>query len=292
MGYFGKNAGVVTDVQDPSPRTPVFLKGCGFEWMSFQAQNGGDIKDYDLRPALSFGLNAGVWGVCYGDFAGDGKRLVDQAVKLGAQHLIMNAERTITPIQANLLINACKDFHKPKAILGLIGDSFNMSLPIFVAAEWDVITESYLCDQPNLTPSAGKDYALRAGVPFTSYNAMLGMYFGANGQIPGATYSRFLFDAGFGRNFSCYMAQHGTDQDYVALKPNATYVAPIENRPTTYQTWATIKPAQDAMIAEWRRQGMSEVDIQNTRIFMDRQLADKSQQWWSTNILPLLGGLK
>jgi hypothetical protein len=219
MGIFS-TPGFLTDVQD-SGKPLGELAALGYKWISYQVQNDTQTKDRDLSAARSAGLSPGVWGVSYHaeHLARDAQVLRAIATTTGADHIIFNVEAAFNPAP---YIDVFRSYDKPKALITLNGILPDLDTAALVDAGWVIMPEAYLCDAPTLTPDVVKWYCEREGIPPTHYNLCLGMYKGANGRITGAEYAYRLGEAGVGNQFSAYMLEHGTLQDYIDLSKHIT----------------------------------------------------------------------
>lgn len=223
--------GLWTDTNNPSkPLAP--LKDLGFEWILFQLQNDARIIDRrdGIAMARNIGLVPGAWGVSYGNFAADAGRLRDQVRQQGAELVNFNVERPIPEADALSIIGVFADFPGPKSIVTLTGYLDHIQAPIFLAHGWDILTESYVNEQANLTPEVGEYYAQMAGIPKDRFGHLLGMYPGANGLPTGESYANMLISAGAQNRFSCWMVEHEQSDmdDYRALAQAITPVIPPE----------------------------------------------------------------
>jgi hypothetical protein len=245
--------GLLTDQQSPYNLSE--LANCGYEWLSFQhynpknpAENNRPVRvDYDFGPARAAGLNPGVWGVTYGvrdqpdaaTFYADGKGMAEQAVRLRAGHLIVDAEmcwkgtrgstvalRLFEGIRAGgwsgpVSLTTLGAPVNPKTAANPNGNDYGMETRLFLDLGGYVLPQEYLNEHEEYAPHLCLAYWTAVGVPRARLNHMIALYSGLRGRIDGAHWKALLKAIAVNRNFSVYMAQHGTREDYLALVPSA-----------------------------------------------------------------------
>jgi hypothetical protein len=212
------------------------LRQHGYEWITFQAQNGGSTKDYDLGPAKAAGLEAGVWGVSYdaASFETDGKALAQQARKLGASHLIVDVEmaakntrdsRGLQPLikgvrsglwSGPVHLNTMGPPHTPSF------NDYAIDLQSIAETGGGVFTQAYANETDSFAPEHAVTYWTRF-VPREALNMTISLYPAeADKEHPGRRYDgakwvELLQAAGWDRGISIFMSEAATDADLDAL---------------------------------------------------------------------------
>jgi hypothetical protein len=211
--------GLHTDTSNPGDATRLR----DFKWIVQQTQNGTNpVKTWDLSSYQRAGFKVGVWGVVYtnSDLVAECKVLKDSAI--GADIMVLNIEHVLSVVDAEIIVNSLRSFSGPKAIITIVGNLVTMkaAIKVFIDNGWDIIGETYLNDQDNLTAAQSEFQAQNAGIPRTRYSHALGMYIGLRGRfITGAEYAQTLTEANAGKRFSLWMVEHGpaSNQDELAL---------------------------------------------------------------------------
>jgi hypothetical protein len=239
--------GLLTDQQQA--KDPAWLRAHGYDWLSFQVYNphNGGFKDRDLAPAKQAGLSAGVWGVTYGlndqpdaaTFKFDGERLGSQAVKLGGEHVIVDAEmcakftrdtRGMQPIVDGLRAGGWfGPVHwtplgapsNPRTAANPGGNDFGCDERSFLETGGGVLPQEYLNESPDYAPALCKEYWLACGIPADRLNHLIAVYAGARGRITGSEWAGLLREIGVKRNFSIYMVEMLEPFDLEGLDPLA-----------------------------------------------------------------------
>lgn len=225
--------GLLTDQQ--AAKDPVWLRAHGYDWLSFQVYNphAGGLKDRDLMPAKRAGLSAGVWGVTYGlndkpdaaTFRRDGEALGRQAVHLGADHVIVDAEMCakftrdtsgLKPIIDGLRAGGwLGPVHwtslgapsNPRTAANPNGNDYGCDERSFLETGGGVLPQEYVNESLDYAPALCKAYWLACGVPADRLNHMIAVYTGALGRINGKGWAKALTAIGCKRNFSIYMIE-------------------------------------------------------------------------------------
>jgi hypothetical protein len=208
----------------------------GYRWISYQAVNGGTLKNPNLTAAKAAGFDpnvgAGVWGVVYdlSDFHAFGVRLGSQAVALGAQHVIVDAEivykNTRPGNQGAPIIQGIRDggWNGPVHLSTLGAPSnptvndFAMDTTSFLNTGGGILPQAYSNETTDYDPVNCKTYWTRVGVPAGKINYTIGLYSGARGRISGAEEVQLLNAAGVNRNFSIFLAETALLADVTALE--------------------------------------------------------------------------
>lgn len=263
------------------------LKLHGYEWLSFQVVNfrdpakAGGIKDYDLAPARSAGLSPGVWGVTYGNadqpdadiFFRDGKLLGAQAVKLGAEHVQMDAEmcakftrqgrkmeEIIGGVRAGgwtgpVHLNTLGGPVNPKTAANPGGNDFGMDTLSFTETGGGVIHQDYVNVAPEYNPEQCIAYWKACGVPVARQNVMIDLA-NEGHTMRGNDWLPFLKDAGVQRNFSIFLAESIVAGDLEALDAfSKKAVAPTVPQPpellsaisTIANQWLKTRPGPETL---------------------------------------------
>jgi hypothetical protein len=258
------------------------FKAHGYDWITYQAQNGKRTDDVDLAPAKAAGLGAGVWGVSYSQsaFFVDGLALGRQALKLRAEHVMMNVElaakgtlaaRGMKPIIEGLRaagwtgpvhLNTLGPPVDPEA------NDYELDLASFLETGGGVLTQAYYNETEHYRPSRAARYYTRVGVPRDRLNLAISIMPAesdkqkAGTTLRGARWVPLLKEARLGRAFSIFLAEAVTGADLRALdrvidapppKPG-TDVDVSGNRAASLERLA-------ASIADWRAGGLSEESI-------------------------------
>lgn len=268
--YYAEGPGLYTDVINPFPFGDVTwpkLVGWGFEWATFQVYNPhlyAGVKDFDLAAVKAHGLkNVGVWGVIYDltDFYTGGKALGTQAVKLGAQNCIVNAEMCMKNTRATRaalpIIRGIRDggWAGPVDLITLGApwnpdvNDYAMDLESFLDTGGSIHSEDYLNESEGYGVKEANVYYDRLGIPKEKVNHSIALYSGAKGRIDGAVWVPILKNAGVTRNFSTYMIQDGNAADYEALSQLIKSV-PVSALDAAATREAMISPAEAWLTSE------------------------------------------
>jgi len=215
------------------------LKAHGYEWVSYQVQNGPSVRDFDLRPARAAGLSPGVWGVTYepARFHDDGMRLGLQATKLGAEHVQVDAEMCAKDTRAGRGLSPIIEGLREAGWVGPVHlntlgapdnpdvNDYAMDVESFLETGGGVFPQAYFNANDGYRPSLCVRYWTRVGVPAERLNLTIGLYRSELDQpkpgvrLAGAEWVPLLREAGVARNFSIFMAEYSTAQDLLGLDP-------------------------------------------------------------------------
>lgn len=236
----------------------------GFKWIVQQTQNGTNpVKPWNLSAYKAAGFKTGVWGVHYanGDIEDDSMRLLSTAG--GADLLVMNIEHRFTVTEAQQMVEKLKIFTGPKALICLVGDLVAMksTLAVLLAADWDIIGETYTNDQTPLNALEAEWQAKNAGIPRDRFSHALGMYFGLQGWYTGAQYAADLSVANAGRRFSAWMVEQGAETSYselraAALRSNVPPIVTIPPPPSQYSA-GVARADCVAVVNKWKKEHTS-----------------------------------
>lgn len=230
--------GLFTDQQNPYDLAALVRHG--FRWMAFQVQNDTQVIDRNLAAPRGVGLLPAVWGVTYdqANFYRDGELLGRQADRLGAAAVIVDAEECLKFTRAQRgaqpIVDGVRDGGWTGPVhLSTLGapanwavNDFAMDTDSFTATGGGVLPQAYLNDASEYHPDFCVAYWKRVGLADSQLNVTGALYTGKLGRINGAQWVLLLNGAGVRRNFSMYMAQHGTEPDYEALEALAKAPAP------------------------------------------------------------------
>ena len=254
----------------------------GYDWITYQVQNGGTIRDFDLAPAKAAGLSAGVWGVSYDQpgFFADGLALGRQAVKLGAQHVTMNVEIAAKRTQASRGMKPIIDGLRAAGWTGAVNlntlgppvdpeaNDYELDLVSFLETGGGVMTQAYFNETDHYRPSRAARYYTRVGVPRDKLNLNISVMPAESDKrkagtiLRGARYVPLLKEARLGKAFSIFLAEAVTDADLRAL--DRVIRAPAPKPGTNVDVSGNRAEALGrlaASIADWRASGLSEESI-------------------------------
>ena len=223
------NPGIMT-VSDPQGSGITYADWIdhGYTWITFQAVNRPSTLSPNLGPAQAAGFTngVGVWGVVYelGDFYDFGVALGAQAVALGADHVIVDAEFCLEgtrPGGAQPIIDGLADggWTGPVHLstLGSPSDpvafDFEMDFQSFLDTGGGVLPQSYSNETRDYDAANCATYWQRLGVPPDMLNYTIGLYTGALGRLSGADYLPLLQEAGVVHNFSIFLGETATASD-------------------------------------------------------------------------------
>lgn len=298
MTEFYNTPGVFTDMLNPFDYNRLdwpFIVDCGFEWATFQCYNpqlGYIDKEYDLAAVKAHGFkNVGLWAGVYdkSDFYHSGKQMAINALHMGADHIIFNIEYpmmyTRETQMAKPIVQGAKDNGWDKAIsLCTLGapwtpavNDYGMDTKTFTDSGGCVITETYPNESEGYDLEPNKLYWSRVGVPTPKLTYLLGMYPGALGKVSGTAYTQQMKDNKVGKNYSLYMAQHATKEDYEAFKAyNAIVVipAPLPAPDPALALRDHARSELEEAIEIWKKQGKSDTVIHNTRVYQAWRVLD------------------
>lgn len=279
--------GALTDTQlAGDPKT---LAAGGLRWLSFQAQNDTNLRDFDFKPYRDVGLSCGVWGVSYNvaSFKRDGMNLAKQALKLGAEHVMADLEEGAKAQNVQLLIDGLRvggwtgQVHLTTlgAPFDPLRDDYRIDPKPFLNTGGGIFPQAYAAATKTYEPIRCSTYWMRVGVPEDRINYMVDLATERNletGQptkLDGGAYAELLRAANAGPRFSIFMSQWATPADLAALK--ALIPPPT---PTVEGTKATMRSAALAMEKEWEvRLGRPTADVLETRIALARLALDMSE---------------
>jgi hypothetical protein len=241
--------GLLTDDEHPSRPDGTAavdlreLVALGYEWVSYQLVNGTNVNPQNIDIQKYGGASGfescGCWGVVYdvADFHAFGHRLGTEALRQGAEHVIVDAEqcakytkenRGMLPIVVGLQeagwlerpVHLCP-LGAPVNALPYGPNDDHVDVDSFLMTGGGIIPQAYYNAYSNYRPDLCVDYLRACGVPAERINVCIELAF-ENSKVDGATWSGLLDDAGVGRNFSVYMVQHGTDDDWAGLEPHSS----------------------------------------------------------------------
>jgi hypothetical protein len=290
----GVEPGLMTDELLPfggSGLTYPDLVKSGFTWVTYQAYNPKlfvGVKEFDLKAVKAHGFKSvGIWGVIYDrdDFYHAGKAMAQGAVDMGAQNLVVNTEEVYKGTRPDRLgkeiIKGIRDGGwKSEVSLSTLGapwsplvNDYQMDEESFLETGGSIIPEAYYNESEGYKPFLCKQYLDRLKIPQDRQNYMIGLYSGKRGHISGAAYVPLLEEASIGKNFSCYMIQHMTQNDateigqYIRLASGPVPPPLPTNSTTAAQTRVKITDDADA----WLRNtpGINKT----TRILLCRRIA-------------------
>lgn len=246
--------GLLTTQQ--SAKDPAWLRAHHYDWLSFQAYNprDGGKKDFDLDPARRAGLSPGVWGVTYGvnnmpdaaTFFADGKALGEQAVRLGAEHVIVDAEMCAKNTRANRGLSPIVRGLRAGGWTGPVnwsplgapanartasnpgGNDFACDEQSFLETGGGVLPQAYVNLAPEYDPALCIAYWEACGVPFSRINVMIDLAAEGKPRIDGAGWYRILVNADVIRNFSIYMVEFLEPYDLEGLDALSATPAPVD----------------------------------------------------------------
>lgn len=253
------------------------LKRHGYEWVSYQVQNGSSFRAYDLAPARAAGLSPGAWGVTYRkeDFFADGRRLGALAVELGAEHVQMDAEFCAKGTRATRglrpIIEGIRDAGWNGAVhLNTLGAPVNpdvndyaIDMQSFLETGGGIFPQAYFNADDGYRPSLCVRYWTRIGVPVERLNLMIGLHRSELDQpkpgvrLSGAEWVRPLREAGVKRNFSIFLAEYANEQDLVGLDP----LSLVPPAPSTAETRTKIMAAAGAWETAYPDQPRARVTV-------------------------------
>jgi len=225
------------------------IAGYGYEWATIQCFNRGVVQletDLDYVRAGGF-ASVGVWGVVYdvADFASFGEQFAAEAVRLGADHAIVDAEfcakgtrdtRGMLPIIDGMRRGGwtgpvhLSTFGAPANARPHGPNDFAMDVASYLETGGGVMPQVYYQAYEEYRPDLCADYWEACGVPRDRQNHTIDLAAEAgSAKYPtdynGAQWAELLQDAKVGRNFSVYMTQFGSDSDYEQLREQTTLPA-------------------------------------------------------------------
>jgi hypothetical protein len=230
------------------------IRGYGYDWATIQCYNGGVVQlDTDLDYVRAGGFaSVGVWGVVYdvGDFFNFGVGFGQEAVRLGADHAIVDAEmcaKGTRPGGMTPIINGMRQAGWAGPVhLSTLGapsnaiphgpNDFWMDVDSYLDTGGGLLPQDYYNAYAEYRPDLCADYWEACGVPRDRQNHTIHLApETGSAKYPtdysGIEWSDFLLDAGVGRNFSVYMTQFGDEADYEQLRPQTTLDTPQPGEP-------------------------------------------------------------
>lgn len=272
-------------VADHSAERLHAFSAAGFEWITFQAQNGGLTRDFDLGPAKHAGLSAGVWGVTYdaSRFRVDGFALGAQAKKLGAEHVTMDVEMAAKQTRATRGMLPIIDGIRAGGWLGPVNlntmgpphnpdvNDYEMDLVSFLETGGGVMTQAYFNETNAFHPALAVKYWLRVGVPAEALNLTVSLYPAEADKekpgtmIPASEWVKILRDTwSRSRQFSVFMAEAMSLSDMTAFQQLS---APPPDQPSVDVDANRLESIRlnKQTIDHWRRSGLSEAAVQIQR---------------------------
>lgn len=213
-----------------------------YEWISYQVYNNGSLINRDLGPARSAGFrNVGVWGVIdSGDesaseavktalFYNGGKAFAEQAIRVGADHLMVDSEFSFKFTRswggATPLLDGIREggWEGPVHLTPLgcpsgdvLSNDFEYDTAPLVATGGGIFPQAYYNDFTHLSPERCHTYWTRFHAAHR-INYMIGIGFGIIGPIPGADWVPLLEAASVERNFCIFLAENCSESDFAGL---------------------------------------------------------------------------
>jgi hypothetical protein len=232
----------------------------GYEWATIQCFNRGPVAlDTDLEYVRAGGfLSVGVWGVVYDvpDFPSFGEQFAAEAVRLGADHCIVDAEMCAKGTRGNRGMKPIIDGMRRGGWAGPVhlstlgapsnaiphgGNDFAIDVESYLETGGGVLPQVYYQAYEEYRPDLCADYWEACGVPRSRQNPTIDLLAETGSakyptDYTGAEWAELLAAAGVGRNFSVYMTQFGDDADYEQLEaqtllPPSTDGPPPEPEP-------------------------------------------------------------
>jgi hypothetical protein len=218
----------------------------GYEWATIQCFNRGVVQLQDNLDHVRAGgfKSVGVWGVVYDvpDFPSFGEQFAAEAVRLGADHCIVDAEFCAKGTRANRGMKPIIDgmrrggwdgpvhlstFGAPSNAIPHGGNDFAMDTESYLETGGGVLPQVYYQAYEEYRPDLCADYWEACGVPRDRQNPTIDLLAEAGSakypdDYPGEVWAELLQDAGVGRNFSVYMTQFGDEADYEQLREQTT----------------------------------------------------------------------
>ncbi len=258
------------------------FKAHGYDWITYQVQNGDSTNDVDLAPAKAAGLDAGVWGVSYSQsaFFADGFALGRQALKLGAEHVMMNVELAAKGTLASRGMKPIVDGLRAAGWTGPVNlntlgppidpeaNDYELDLASFLETGGGVLTQAYFNETDHYRPSRAARYYTRVGVPRDKLNLAISIMPAESDKrkagtiLRGARWVPLLKEARLGKAFSIFLAEAVTGADLRALDRviNAPPPKPGTNVDVSGNRAAALERLA-ASIADWRASGLTEESI-------------------------------
>lgn len=245
------NPGMLTDQEaasDSGRQDPRWQKAHGYDWLAFQVYNGstGGKKTRSLKSTKDAGMHAGVWGAFFDQatFYADGKAFAEQAITVGAEFLIVDAEdcskftratRGCLPIIQGVRAGGwtgpvhwtqmgCPTNARTAA--NPTGNDYQCDERSFLDTGGGVLPQEYANEDASFAPALALPYWLACGVPAWRLNHSIAVYEGHAGRIDGAGWALLLQAAKIGRNFSIYMAEMLQPYDAEGLDAQTKLPAP------------------------------------------------------------------
>lgn len=230
--------GLLTDSNTPGNLASMVAHG--YEWLSYQVYNRGDVFERNLQPARDAGFrNVGVWGVIecqeFDDdatkaaiFFANGKAFAQQAIKVGADHVMVDSElgykHTRPSLLGRFIIAGMRagGWQGPVHLtpLGTPSDpvafDFEYDHQSFIDTGGGIFPQAYANDDASLAPVHCHTYWTRF-VPERKINYMIGLYSGTLGKIVGADWVPLLQAAEVFRNFCIFLAENADETDFAGL---------------------------------------------------------------------------
>lgn len=292
--------GLLTTQQ--AAKDPAWLRAHGYDWLSFQAYNprDGGKKDFDLEPARRAGLSPGVWGVTYGmndtpdaeTFFADGKALGEQGVRLGAEHVTVDAEmcakftrsnRGLFPIISGLRSGGWNGPvnwsplgapSNARTASNPGGNDFGCDEQSFLETGGGLLPQAYVNLTPDYDPGTCIAYWVACGVPLDRINVMIDLAAEGKPRIDGAEWYRILTNAGVRKNFSIYMVEFLEPYDLEGLDALAQSSTPAPVDPAVCN--ANIAAEADRWLSQFS-------DLKSlSRLRAIKRIATSSNTFWSS----------
>jgi hypothetical protein len=253
----GQWTDVAQPVGDDAMRKLVSL---GYEWMTFQLVNGSAKIGIGVDAARRTGFGScGGWGVVYdvGDFHAFGRRFAEELVRTGADHAIVDAEqcakftrwsRGMNPIIVGMREGGWYEpvhlstLGAPEDALPHGPNDFAIDADSFLATGGGIHPQAYFNAYEDYRPDLCFDYWRACGVPDDRISLTIDLATEpGSAKYPvdytGAEWAELLVAAEVHRNFSVFMTQFGTAEDWEGLHPMSQQrpepVVPTTPPPTT-----------------------------------------------------------
>lgn len=239
--------GLLTDTEHPTRpdgTAAVDLRSLvakGYDWISFQLVNGTIVNHIDIAKygkASGF-KSTGAWGVVYdqADFLAFGARFGLECVRSEAEHAIVDAEMCAKGTRDGQKLKPIVDGMRHAGWAGPVHlcplgapangrpngpNDFAVDTKSFTDTGGGVLPQAYFNAFDEYRPDLCVDYWIACGVPADRINVMIELAAESDSakklRLSGEQWVQLLRSADVQRNFSCFMVQHGTDQDWAALE--------------------------------------------------------------------------
>jgi hypothetical protein len=227
----------------------------GYGWISYQAVDHGKATGIEIGGGKAAGFQStGVWGVVYDQpaFHEFGVLLGREAIRLGAEHVIVDAEQCAKDTRATrgmlpVIVGLRDGGWLGPVHLSTLGapvngkphgpNDFAIDVDSFLMTGGGVQAQAYVNAYDEYDPVLCMDYWLAVGVPKERINLTIDLApepGSANypDDLTGAGWATLLTEAGAGRAFSVFMVEFGTLDDWAGLAPIAAAPPPPTPVPT------------------------------------------------------------